>query len=183
MSGSTAVYDMLMPPAMIGMKVDSMYDNVDSYPSADDIPFGRVCVFAGTTLPLVRRVRMSTAAGGGGLGPPAGVALQDHVVGAYGPHYRNHDAVSVLTRGRVWAEVNDVTAAIVPGTQVSYDGVTGRVRTATGGGPVALPLFHAIFRSGIIVVPPLWPSGALGGGRVALVEMNIPPYQPITTTP
>ena len=95
MSGSP--YANYMAPAFIGMKADSMDDNVDTFPASALINVGVA----------VQR----TAAGAATIKPGAasaalcvGVALHDHIIG-YNGGYRQYDAVSVLTRGRAWVAV------------------------------------------------------------------------------
>jgi hypothetical protein len=165
MSGSTAIYDLMQPVAFAGMKADSMDDNVDTRPAGGDIPFGRVCAFQG---PNSHIVGVGPAVL---LGPVAGISLHDHVIGAFGNRYRLHDAVSLLTRGRVWAEVSATATLIDFGTQVSFVMADGTVTGSTAG-TAALP--NAVFRSRPVVIPPLFPSTTLGAMTIALVELHYP---------
>ena len=169
MSGATSIYDQIQPVAFTGMKVDSMDDNVDSYPSTGDIPFGRVCVFESANGHRIQLPADPIP------GPVAGICLHDHIIGTYGNAYRQYDSVSTLTRGRVWADVSQLpgsAASILFGADVTFElatgMVTGIVSAATG------LLINAKFRSGVIAVPPIWPSPTLGSGMIALVEMHYP---------
>lgn len=163
MSGSIAIYDMLQPIAFAGMKGDSMDDNVDSHPSSNEIPFGRICAFQGANSNIVGLGPVAL------IGPVAGIALHDHVVGAYGNGYRQYDAVSVLTRGRAWCEVAAGAVQVAMNNPVSFITSDG---TVTGGtvGTAALP--NAVFKSGIITIPPLFPSLTIGAMQIALVELH-----------
>jgi hypothetical protein len=171
MSGATSVYELIQSTAFAGMKVDSMDDNVDTCPcgGVNEIPFGRVCVFESAN---GRRVQLPVDPV---PGPLAGITLHDHIIGAYGNVYRQYDAVSVLTRGRVWADVSVMAgsaASIAYGNDVAFElatgMVTGIVSAATGA------VINAKFRSGVIAVPPIWPSATLGSGLIALVELHYP---------
>ena len=179
MSGSADIYDLIQPKAFVGMKVDSMDDNVDSYPSGGNIPFGRVCVF---DAPGSRIVIVSPAAVL--PGPIAGIALHDHVIGSIGavvgipalsgwvPGYREYDAVSVLRKGRVWAQVHPALgiAGIIPGARVSFEAITGLVTTGTAG---TAAIQNARFRSAPYQVPAIWPSSVLGSALIAEVELDV----------
>jgi hypothetical protein len=165
-------YDELQPIAFVGMKVDSMNDNVESWPSMGPIPFGCVCTFgdAGVGGRGTRKVGV----GNNPVGPVAGIALHDHIIGAYGTGYRLYDAVSVLTRGRVWAQVDPVAAPIQEGEPVSFMPDTGFVTTGAAGGALLMP--NATFRSKVISIPPVWPSEVLGACTIAIVELHYPNY-------
>ena len=171
MSGAASIYEQLQAIAFTGMKVDSMDDNVDTYPvsGVNDIPFGRVMCFVG---PNDNKVQLTADPL---PGPIAGISLHDHVIGAFGNVYRQYDAMSCLTRGRVWADVSTLAgsaASIAFGNNVTFElatgMVTGLVSAATGA------LANARFRSGPINVPPIWPSGTIGSGIIALVELHYP---------
>ena len=94
--------------AFAGMKGDSRDDTVDSHAAEGAIGFG-LAVIAGTD-PAVQ-VKLPAAAGG----VFRGVSLQTHVAqtSAGVAAYADHDAVSVLRKGRVWVPV--VTAVAVDG--------------------------------------------------------------------
>jgi hypothetical protein len=165
-------YDQLQPIAFVGMKVDSMEDNVESWAAEGDIPFGCVCNFADATVGGrgTRKVSINNTP----VGPVAGIALHDHVIGTYGPGYRLYDAVSVLTRGRVWAAVDPVAAPIQEGEPVSYMPTTGFVTVGAAGGALVIP--NATFRSKAYSVPPIWPSNTAGASIIAIVELHYPFY-------
>lgn len=166
-------YDQLQPIAFNGMKVDSMDDNVESWPAEGQILFGCVCNFAsaGVGGRGFRKVSVNNTP----VGPVAGIALHDHVIGAYGPGYKLYDAVSVLTRGRVWALVDtSAPAPIQEGEPVTYMPATGMVTTGAAGGALVLP--NATFRSKAISIPPVWPSNTLGACIIAQVELHYPMY-------
>lgn len=160
MSGAYSPYTLYMPPAFVGMKVDSMDDNVESWAANADILIGTVVTrltAAGTDKKAVQ----------GGAGAILGIALHDHIIASWGM-YKQYDAVSVLTRGRVWARVGLATS-IKDGTPVYYTAADGKVQAVTAGG-VLVP--HATFRSGVITVPDV--SMATGGIAIAAVELHYP---------
>jgi len=133
MSGTYSNY---MAPAFIGMKADSMDDNVDTF----------AC--GATAIPVGIAVKR-TAAGAQTIAPGAsatlgvGVALHDHIISYYGG-YRQYDAVSVLTRGRAWVGLADGTG-VADGAAAKADPTTGLFST-TG----TLAVTNAVFRSGPI---------------------------------
>jgi len=135
MSGSN-VYSNYMAPAFIGMKADSMDDNVDTF----------ACGSANVDLGVaVQRTAAGalTCKNGASATLGVGVALHDHVIGYYG-NYRQYDAVSVLTRGRAWVALADATG-VVDGAAAKADATTGKFST-TG----AVVVTNAVFRSGPI---------------------------------
>lgn len=164
-------YDALQPVAFVGMKVDTMNDNVESWPADSEILFGCVCTFGDGGVGGRGTRKVSSA--NNPPGPIAGIALHDHVIGAFGPGYKQYDAVSVLTRGRVWAAVDESGAATVQeGEPVAFMADTGMVTVGTGG--LAYPF--ATFRSKAIQIPPVWPSTTLGKCLIAIVELHYPNF-------
>ena len=144
--------------AMAGMKADSMDDNVETLAcGAAAIGFGLVCARSASASQII--------VPGGAAGLIAGVTLHDHLIASRGG-YTQYDAVSVLTRGRVWAVVDTVTG-VVDGAPVYYTAATGAVNN-TNTNP-AVP--HAIFRSA-----PASVFNMLGGTavNVAVVELHYP---------
>jgi hypothetical protein len=153
-------YGYYMPQAFVGMKADSMFDNVDTHPCGEEpIDFGVV----------VGKVSADT----NGIGPGAGIrvvgiAIHDHLVGSR-ERFHHFDAVNVLTRGRVWAKVKEGEEDnIADGDPVHFDPETGEV------GASGTPMSNAVFRSKHIVVPPVWPHATLGSGLAAVVELHYP---------
>jgi hypothetical protein len=183
---SDTLYDLYMPPAFVGMKVDTMNDNVESRPAGGNIPFGRVCNYNNTGAGGALGSQQVVSGVAGPPGPAAGIALHDHIIGSFGglvgvpsvtvppAGYRQFDAVSVLTRGRVWAEVSALAASanIIFGAPVDYEIATGMVTTGAPAGTAVLA--NATFRSAPIDIIPIWPSASLGAARIALVELHYP---------
>jgi hypothetical protein len=152
---------------MIGMKADSMDDNVDTFAAAAPIPVGVV-------VSRVAPADMKVQAGGAAM---VGIALHDHIIGSRGG-YLQYDAVSVLTRGRVWAKVSDATN-VEDGTYVHYDPATGMVAAGTG-----TKLINAVFRSKAVPLPDVnqvvWGDGTSPLG--AIVELHYPFADQAATT-
>lgn len=102
-----------MQPAFVGMKADSMFDNVDTFPCGeDDIAFGVVFGHDPTTGKAVLPV--GTLVGG--------IALHDQVIASVHGKYVENTAISGLTRGRVWARAG---GACTKGAAAKYDPATG----------------------------------------------------------
>lgn len=159
------VFTTYQPPAIIGMKADSMDDNVDTFAANSAIPFGVVVGRTGAGLKTI-------GAGGSAV---VGIAIHDHTVGSR-QTYTQYDAVSVLTRGRVWARVSSGDqAACADGVVCNYRTADGTVTpSAVAAGIVALP--HAVFRSAAVQLPDteqvVWGTGVLTWA--AVVEMHYP---------
>jgi hypothetical protein len=151
--------------AIIGMKADSMDDNVDTFAAAAPIPVGVV-------VSRVAAFDMKVQAGGTAM---VGIALHDHIIGSRGG-YIQYDAVSVLTRGRVWAKVKDATN-VEDGVYVHYDPATGEV------GTTGTKLVNAVFRSKAVPLPDVnevvWGDGTSPLG--AIVELHYPLADPAST--
>lgn len=136
MSG-TNVYATYMAPAFIGMKADSMDDNVDTFAcGATPVNLGVAVKRTAAAAPTVTN--------GGDAALCVGIALHDHIIGYYGT-YRQYDAVSVLTRGRAWVALSSGTG-VADGVIAKADATTGQFNT-TG---VTIP--NAVFRSGAIIL-------------------------------
>lgn len=117
--------------AFAGMKVDSRYDTVESFPAGIAIPFGRIVV----TNPAV------TTAANVLDNPPVflpaaiagqrarGAALHSHRVVNTPDGYALYDCVSVVTRGMAWVEAAAATA-ITPLTQLQYNAAGQAVASA-----------------------------------------------------
>jgi len=133
MSGTYANY---MAPAFIGMKADSMDDNVDTFAC------GSVNVDIGVAVQRTAAGAL-TCKNGASATLGVGVSLHDHIIGYYGT-YRQYDAISVLTRGRVWVALADGTG-VADGAAAKADPTTGKFST-TG----TLAVTNAVFRSGPI---------------------------------
>jgi hypothetical protein len=134
MSGTT--YSNYMAPAFVGMKADSMDDNVDTFVC------GSVNVDVGVAVQRTAAGAL-TCKNGASVTLGVGVALHDHVIGYYG-NYRQYDAISVLTRGRAWVKVSDATA-VADGAACKASATTGEFST-TG----AIAVTNAVFRSAAI---------------------------------
>src|SRR5215472_9713291 len=78
---------------------------------------------------------------GGAL--PVGITVHDHLIASRGG-YTQYDAVSVISRGRVWALCDATLTGIADGAAVYYVAATGAV-SATSAGNTAIP--RAVFRS------------------------------------
>ena len=118
MSGATSSgpYANYMAPAFIGMKADSMDDNVDTFAASAAIGVGVAVQRTAAGAITVKAGAVSSAL-------CVGIALHDHIVG-YNGGYRQFDAVSVLTRGRVWADVSVMAgsaASIAFGNDVAFE--------------------------------------------------------------
>src|SRR3954464_13846056 len=158
-------YNAYQSQAMIGMKADSMDDNVDTFAAAAPIPVGVV-------VSRVAPADMKVQAGGAAM---VGIALHDHIIGSRGG-YLQYDAVSVLTRGRVWAKVSSATN-VADGVYVHYDPATGEV------GTTGTKLVNAVFRSAAVSLPDVnevvWGDGLTSLG--AIVELHYPLADPAST--
>jgi len=144
--------------AMPGMKADSMDDNVESWAcGAAPIGFGLICGRTATGA--------MTIIPGGPAPLLIGASIHDHVIASRGG-YTQYDAVSILTRGRVWCVV-DVATGVADGAPVFYSAATGAVNNTN----TNVALVNAVFRSGVASVFAL-----LGGApaTVAIVEMHYP---------
>jgi hypothetical protein len=115
-----------------GMKSTAMEDQVDTWAAAGAIPFGVV-----VTKVSAQEIQCQA----GVAGTAIGISLHDHLVAVYGG-YLQYQAVSVMTRGRVWAAVDDAGAGIKNGVPVNYNPLTGKVTAATG-----TALTNAVFRT------------------------------------
>lgn len=122
-----------MAPAFVGMKEDSMDDNVDTMAASGTVNIGVA----------VKRTAASaiTVTNGASATLGVGVSLHDHIAG-YTNGYADKTAVSVLTRGRVWVALADGTG-VNDGIACKADGTTGLFSTT---GSVAVT--NAVFRSG-----------------------------------
>lgn len=155
-------YAAYQPQAFVGMKADSMDDNVDTFAcDTNPINFGRV---------VSRTAAGSNKIQQGGSVNIVGVSVHDHIVGSRGS-FQQYDAVNVLTRGRVWAEVSSATG-VDDGVVCQFNAADGKfVGTGTA---TALP--HAVFRSKAINVPDsnyLWEGGTMTA-LAAVVELHYP---------
>ena len=128
------VYANYMAPAFVGMKEDSMDDNVDTFASSDPALGVTIGVAVQRTGAGVMTIKNGASATLG-----VGVALNDHIYGYLG-QYPDKTAVSVLTRGRCWAAVDSGTG-INDGVGCKADAVTGKFNT-TG-----VAVTNAVFRS------------------------------------
>lgn len=133
MSGTYANY---MAPAFVGMKADSMDDNVDTFAC------GSANVDVGVAVQRTAAAAL-TCKNGASATLGVGVSLHDHIIGYYGS-YRQYDAISVLTRGRAWVALADGTG-VADGVAAKADPTTGKFST-TG----TLAVTNAVFRSGPI---------------------------------
>jgi hypothetical protein len=157
MSGTISPYANYMAPAFIGMKADSMDDNVDTFPASALINVG-VAVQRTAAGASTIKVGATSAA------LCVGVSLHDHIVGYQG-NYRQYDAVSVLTRGRVWVAVDDPTGVV--------DGAAAHVTAATGAFNTTgtITVTNAVFRSAAIDLLNVdWTTYTKG----AIVELHYP---------
>jgi hypothetical protein len=143
--------------ALPGMIADSIHNNVDTF-ACDTAPIG-----FGLVAGRVAAASMKIKPGGTA---PIGITLYDHVIASRGG-FTQYDAVSCLTRGRVWAVVDSATN-VDDGVYVYFVPATGTVN-ATPTGNTALP--KAIFRSKTASV-----FNLLGGAPVlvAVVELGYP---------
>jgi len=121
-----------MAPAFVGMKADSMDDNVDTFAASTTIDIG-IAVQRTAAGALTIKAGHSTTLG-------VGVALHDHVV-AYNGGYRQYDAVSTLTRGRAWVALSDKTG-VADGAAAKADATTGKFSNSG-----TLAVTNAVFRS------------------------------------
>jgi hypothetical protein len=160
-----APYSAYQSQAMIGMKADSMDDNVDTFAAAAPIPVG---VVVSRVAPFDLKVQ----AGGTAM---VGIALHDHTIGSRGG-YIQYDAVSVLTRGRCWVRLSSATN-VDDGVYVHYNPADGTC-AATG-----TKLLNAVFRSKAASLPDasqvVWGSGVTTLG--AVVELHYPLADPAST--
>lgn len=156
MSG-TNVYSTYMAPAFVGMKSDSMDDNVDTFAC------GSANVDVGVAVQRTAAGAL-TVKNGGSATLGVGVALHDHIIGYYG-NYRQYDAVSVLTRGRCWVALADATG-VIDGALAKCDATTGKFST-TG----AVVINNAVFRSAAIS---LLNSDGVTTTLGAVVELHSP---------
>lgn len=100
------MYEDILKPCFAGMKADSGDDRVETFPAAAAIPFGAIVgVKANGTIEKGKQTRA------------IGVAVHSHAVANKEGGYVQYDAVSVMSRGLVWA-----LAATADASQV-YDAV------------------------------------------------------------
>lgn len=155
---SVGPYSAYQSPAMVGMKADSMEDNVDTFAANAPIPFGVV-------ISRVSANSLKTAPGGTDV---VGVAIHDHLIASRGG-YLQFDAVSTLTRGRVWARLSAKTG-VKDGVAACYDPATGMFAVS------GTALLGAVFRSNGVDLPDVdevvWGDGTLISS--AVVELHHP---------
>ena len=155
---SNNVYSNYMAPAFVGMKEDSMDDNVDTFAASDPglgVAIGVVVQRTGASAMTIKN--------GATAGMIVGVSLHDHVYAVFG-QYPDKTAVSVLTRGRVWAAVDSGTG-VVDGAACKADAVTGKFNT-TG-----VAVTNAVFRSQAIS---LLNADGVSTTLAAVVELHNP---------
>ena len=157
---ATNPYASWMAPAFVGMKEDSMDDNVDTFACGVVSP-----ALLGVGIAVQRTASGAiTVKAGASATLGVGVALHDHIVGYLGG-YRQYDAVSVLTRGRVWVALADGTG-VVDGAAAKADPTSGQFST-TG----SIAVTNAVFRSGPISLLNVdWTTTTLA----AVVELHNP---------
>lgn len=132
-------YGLYQPIAFPGMKATSMEDQVDTWACSTDGSIGFGLVVSRKPPPAVHQCTL-----GGAAGLAVGISVHDHVVQLFGG-YNPYSAVSVMTRGRVWAQVSDTGTGIAEGAAVNYASATGKVTAAAvATGIVALK--NATFR-------------------------------------
>ena len=139
------MYDDQMDVAFAGMKADSGFDRVESFPvGADTLPFG---VVTGTDAQGLLVAGPGTKV--------RGLTLHSHAVP--GATYIKTECASVMTRGLAWARA---TGEVTEDGPVKYgaDGVVSDAGTNT--------LANAVFRSGKI--------STMNYGDIALVELHNP---------
>lgn len=160
-----APYSAYQSQAMVGMKADSMDDNVDTFAAAAPIPVGVV---------VSRTAAFAQTIQAGGT-TQVGISLHDHTIGSRGG-YIQYDAVSVLTRGRVWAKLSSATN-VDDGVYVHYNPADGTC-AATG-----TKLMNAVFRSKAASLPDatqvVWGTGVTT--LAAVVELHYPLADPSST--
>src|SRR4051812_933419 len=163
-------YNAYQSQAMIGMKADSMDDNVDTFAAAAPIPFGVV-------VSRVSTANLKVQKGGTAF---VGIAIHDHIIGSRAG-YIQYDAVSVLTRGRVWAKLKSAVN-VQDGAYVGFDATTGEVSAWPA--PGGTKLLNAVFRSASASLPDaaqvIWGDGTTSLG--AVVELHYPFADPAATT-
>lgn len=138
-------------PAFAGMKADSGDDRVETFAcGSDPVGFGLV---------LTSADRKKVAAGG--TDDVVGISLHSHVISPDG--YKECDAVSVMTRGHVWAKVGGLGTA-TNGEQVCFDETDGTVTDADSSTYPNVP--NAVFRSSDIKLKDTT--------KIALVELHNP---------
>lgn len=146
-----------MTPAFPGMKADTGYDRIETVAAAADIPFGVV----------VGLDDGFNGAPGAGTKGARGISLHSHTVVT--GKYLQYDAVSVMRRGSVWAQVEAGQACTQEGP-VKFN-AAGLVSDA---GTTALT--NATFKSAAI--------DAGDYGLIVMVELHDPTQiDPNITTP
>lgn len=148
-------YSTYMAPAFVGMKEDSMDDNVDTFAAGATVDIGVAVQRTAAGAITVKNGASAT------LG--VGVSLHDQVV-AYTGNYPATTAVSVLTRGRAWVAVDNATG-IADGVVAKADATTGKFNT-TG-----VVVTNAAFRSAAIS---LLNADGITTTLAAVVEMHSP---------
>lgn len=137
MSLTANPYSNYMAPAFVGMKEDSMDDNVDTFAAGPSTVAIGVAVKRTAAGAITITNGADTALG-------VGVALHDHIAG-YNNGYLTTQAVSVLTRGRAWVALS-VGTGVVDGAKCFADATTGKFSTT--GTEVAVT--NAVFRTAAI---------------------------------
>lgn len=141
------MYENQMDPAFAGMKADSGFDRVESFPAGTaGLDFG-----------------VATGTDANGLLVPGtgtkirGVSVHSHAAGIVGGRYAPTECVSTMTRGLVWGKA---TGTVTKDAVAKYDPATGIFSDA---GSATIP--NSIFRSG---------ATAVAGGSIVLVELHAP---------
>lgn len=159
-------YSNYQAPAFVGMKEDSMDDNVDTFAAGGDVGVGIAVKRTGASAMTVQP--------GAAAGLTVGVSLADQITNYWGTWpqlyaapttgYKSTMAVSVLTRGRAWVAVSSGTG-VVDGAAACADPATGQFNT-TG-----TPVTNAVFRSQAIA---LYNADFTSSTLAAVVELHNP---------
>lgn len=160
-------YSNYQAPAFVGMKEDSMDDNVDTFAC------GNVAINVGVAVQRTGAGALTIKNGAGSL--CVGVSLADQLVNYWGTWpslyasptagYQPTQAVSVLTRGRAWVAVSDGTG-VADGVACKADATTGQFNTT---GTTAVT--NAVFRSTAIA---LYNADFTSSTLAAVVELHNP---------
>jgi len=164
---TSSPYSTYQYPAFVGMKEDSMDDNVDTFACGPSAVGVGVAVQRTAANAITIKNGASATLG-------VGVALHDHTVGYWGTwpqlftapsgQYQPTQPVSVLTRGRCWVAVSDATG-VADGVACKADATTGQFNT-TG-----VAVTNAVFRSSAINLLNVdWTTFTLA----AVVELHSP---------
>jgi hypothetical protein len=147
--------------AFAGMKADSGFDRVESFPAGIAVPFGRIVVTNPAVTTAANPVDNTPAFLPAAISnaKPRGGAVHSHTIVNVPEGYALYDCMSVMTRGLMWIEAAAATA-IARDSQLQYNAAGQAVASA------GTAFERAVVRSGVVTLA--------SGKFIVLVEFDSP---------